>query len=507
MTLTVPTATDHSSAFPFATQTPIRNTPTYEDCIRVYSEVKANAAAVPSTLGGTFHGHLGLVLSTEEYAVMVPNTPYIRAPDPGELGNIIGTVEARSNLKNAWQTQKIAFLDADLLERQLMSHIIKSFDRQHLSSIIEPQSGLPLFRTIPLMFQQLFSLFGLITTHELNERRNTIQALTLSGSQQVTSIFHKIDEYSQVARHSGIPESADQLINLGLSIISRSGIFNQDLRTWHDKPAIEKTWPSFCAHFQNAQTAIRRSAPAASTLGFHQQANAVARELLPMIQQNLPQHDPAAEAAWNEQVDLMANTATTNATMMTNINNILTEFTNQQEQSNAALLAAAAQRPAGPPTIPHTMHQQNHLPPAFQQPPFYQQPPFQFRPYQQPQQYQQIPYQQQQQQQFPTYQGRGGGRNRGGGRGGQRGGRTNQGHNGHLQQGTGYQQQQYGNYQQTNEYQQQQRQRSPPAYCWSHGNCAHTSNMCQRPAPGHQNAATFQNMMNGNPRRCNQPNF
>jgi len=111
MTSTVPTATDHSSAFLFATQTPIRNTPTYEDCIRVYSEVKANAAAVPSTLGGTFHGHLGLVLSTEEYAVMVPNTPYIRAPDPGELGDIVGTVEARANLKNAWQTQRRAFLD------------------------------------------------------------------------------------------------------------------------------------------------------------------------------------------------------------------------------------------------------------------------------------------------------------------------------------------------------------------------------------------------------------
>eukprot|EP00979_Chaetoceros_neogracilis_P017302 scaffold10203_cov272-Chaetoceros_neogracile.AAC.1 len=124
MALTVPTATDHSSGFPFATPTPIRHTPTYEDCIRVYSEVKANAAGVPSTLGGALHGHLGLVLSDEEYAVLVPNTPYVRAPDPGDLGIIIGTTEARANLTNTWQTQKKAFLDTDLLERQLMSHII-----------------------------------------------------------------------------------------------------------------------------------------------------------------------------------------------------------------------------------------------------------------------------------------------------------------------------------------------------------------------------------------------
>jgi hypothetical protein len=61
----------------------------------------------------------------------VPNTPYVRAPDPGDLGDIIGTIEARANLTNAWQIQKKAFLDADLLERLLMSHIIQSFDRHH----------------------------------------------------------------------------------------------------------------------------------------------------------------------------------------------------------------------------------------------------------------------------------------------------------------------------------------------------------------------------------------
>jgi hypothetical protein len=55
----------------------------------------------------------------------------VRAPGPGDLGDIIGTIEAQANLTNAWQIQKKAFLDADLLERQFMSHIIKSFDRHH----------------------------------------------------------------------------------------------------------------------------------------------------------------------------------------------------------------------------------------------------------------------------------------------------------------------------------------------------------------------------------------
>ena len=34
-------------------------------------------------------------------------------------------------------------------------------------------------------------------------------------------------------------------------------------------------------------------------------------------------------------------------------------------------------------------------------------------------------------------------------------------------------------------------------YCWSHGNCAHSSSECNNPKNGHKNEATFTNMMNG----------
>jgi hypothetical protein len=37
----------------------------------------------------------------------------------------------------------------------------------------------------------------------------------------------------------------------------------------------------------------------------------------------------------------------------------------------------------------------------------------------------------------------------------------------------------------------------PRSYCWSHGACAHSSADCNRRAVGHQNAATFANMLNG----------
>jgi hypothetical protein len=42
----------------------------------------------------------------------------------------------------------------------------------------------------------------------------------------------------------------------------------------------------------------------------------------------------------------------------------------------------------------------------------------------------------------------------------------------------------------------------PRSYCWTHGACAHTSSDCNRQSEGHQNAATFANMLNGSTAGC-----
>ena len=42
----------------------------------------------------------------------------------------------------------------------------------------------------------------------------------------------------------------------------------------------------------------------------------------------------------------------------------------------------------------------------------------------------------------------------------------------------------------------------PRKYCWSHGTCAHTDSECNTPSPGHQIAASFSNMMNGSTNNC-----
>ena len=70
--------------------TPISGEPTFQTLKDLKDELRANAASVPSDLGGGIYGHLGLVLSAAEYAPITPQA-YIRPADPGALQIAHGT--------------------------------------------------------------------------------------------------------------------------------------------------------------------------------------------------------------------------------------------------------------------------------------------------------------------------------------------------------------------------------------------------------------------------------
>ena len=83
--MTIETIDYASSYFKYKTPTPIRGKPTYKLLKRLKLELQANASSVETDLGGRNHGHLGLILTDAEYA-LIPNTqPFIAPNYPSPL--------------------------------------------------------------------------------------------------------------------------------------------------------------------------------------------------------------------------------------------------------------------------------------------------------------------------------------------------------------------------------------------------------------------------------------
>lgn len=74
------------AGFPNPVPTKIIGRPAFLQIQKLYKQLKANAASVPTTLGGEPLGHLGLLLTPAEYAT-VSNTPFARPANPGLTAN------------------------------------------------------------------------------------------------------------------------------------------------------------------------------------------------------------------------------------------------------------------------------------------------------------------------------------------------------------------------------------------------------------------------------------
>jgi hypothetical protein len=70
--------------FEFPELTKVRGEPTSESLFKLRNELKANAKSVYSNLSDGDHGHLALVLSDAQYALLTA-LPFIRPIFPGAL--------------------------------------------------------------------------------------------------------------------------------------------------------------------------------------------------------------------------------------------------------------------------------------------------------------------------------------------------------------------------------------------------------------------------------------
>jgi hypothetical protein len=105
--------------FEFPELTRIQGEPNAESLFKLRNELKANAQAVYSNLSDGAHGHLALVISDAQYAVLTA-LPFVRPVHPGPLAIPAGTTAAMSTvLKETHQETIRLFREVQGVEKAL----------------------------------------------------------------------------------------------------------------------------------------------------------------------------------------------------------------------------------------------------------------------------------------------------------------------------------------------------------------------------------------------------
>lgn len=270
--------------FQFPVLTKIHGEPSFESLRVLHDEIKANALAVTSTLGGGQHGHLGLALSNTDYA-RISNVPYTRPPHPGllQIPNGITQHEA-TRLDKDHKERLREWREAEDIEKTLIKQIVAAVEPKYIKSLRNRLTN-SITSTVPDVLNHLKERYGLVPPDVLAESEKTVRELQYDLREPMSIIFDEIEDLEVLGIEATIPYSQQQLINFATDILMKSTAFEPTLILWNARPAIEKTWTNLKQQFENAHKALRLVRGKTMQDTNYHQANHMAAQVLSEIKE------------------------------------------------------------------------------------------------------------------------------------------------------------------------------------------------------------------------------
>jgi hypothetical protein len=264
--------------------TRILGIPVYESLQLLTTEIKANAASVPTTLGGGHYGHLGLVVSDQKYATLANTIPWITPVNPGPFAPPAGATRPQLEAaQEVWRAEKLVFEICQATEKALIAQVVESIDSIYLRALLNRTTG-QYASNLREVITHLFTTHGKITPQQIRTKENAIYNMAFDISQPVDTVFNAIDDLADLAEHAHSALSHQQMMDLAYVIFAKHPILQQDLRTWNRMTIVQRTWANMITHFREAQEDLS-SLPTAGDI-FHQansmttMADLVAQRLL-----------------------------------------------------------------------------------------------------------------------------------------------------------------------------------------------------------------------------------
>lgn len=245
------------TVFEYSDLTVIHSEPTYDTLKLLINQLKANARAVRMSLGGGLHGHLGLVLSPQQYAVLAPNTPFVIPPHPGplvippyKLPHVTQQVQSQHN-EQLW-----LYNECHHVKQALRKQVVAAVDDSYLVALKNRQTNTT---TTPLsqVLEYLFRNYGRVTPAQLVHEEQQLTNWSYDPTLPIILIFNKVDDLMDLVHLASSLYSAQQTLNFAYLLLNKMGKFTHRIQDWNRLQQDQKTLDNFQTHFSNEYCTLR----------------------------------------------------------------------------------------------------------------------------------------------------------------------------------------------------------------------------------------------------------
>ena len=267
MTSSVPSVKDITNTFPKPI-TKIMGEPNYESLKNLKDQLKANAASIPTTLGGGNHGYLGLILSPAAYATIAANQ-FIEPIYPGQHPNVpAGTNAANTSTIVRRHTEDLCqWREFKNVNTALKNQLLSALDDIYVCALKDRHVGY-MNQSIRTILAHLLNNYGNITPLEF-EDNNTKMRATWDPNSPFDCLTNQIEDGQDYADDGSQPYTAKQLLRITYTLVFKTGLYFKDCKVWNARPTAARTWDNFKTHFQNAQRLLCDQMRTTKQAGFH----------------------------------------------------------------------------------------------------------------------------------------------------------------------------------------------------------------------------------------------
>jgi hypothetical protein len=242
--------------------------PTFEDLKVIRRLLNTNDMSVASYEVGSRHGHLGIIMTKEEYFAVavdvfpVPNNP---APPAAFVAGMTASVitETTRLYREATQVYR-TYHNVDQAVKKL---IIESFDDAYLNALSDEIMGYANFTSLQLL-THLLTYYAMIAPTELTQNYERLNAL-YDPNQPIKTLFQQIQDARAFAVAGGQPYGAVMIVNVAYTLVSNAGLLPDACRAWQSRVIAGKTWAQFKLDFATAHHELHLTNETAQQSGFH----------------------------------------------------------------------------------------------------------------------------------------------------------------------------------------------------------------------------------------------
>ncbi len=342
------------AGFPHPVVTKIIGRPTFSQIQKFNKKLKANAASVPTTLGGGLLGHLGLLLTPAEYAT-VTNAQFMFPVNPG-LGAEVpqtSTAAQTGHLVRTHQALKHTYDTCVNVETALKQQIIHAVENAFISALENEHTGYNAVTAKQIM-DHLFTTCGQISNEAMEDNDKTFKK-QFDIDEPIENLWMRVKHCVQFAEQGQAPYSAEQILRNVKRLFEQKGVFEIDLREFENLPIAQQTYATFKDRMTKAYDKYQERQKLTTAAGGYHTAHATLMEQLDNVTETTIQQINNMGENTNQAITELANAAQTDRTKIDTLTTLV-----QQQQT---LLQKILEQQPTAPVI--TTHWNNNKPFSF----------------------------------------------------------------------------------------------------------------------------------------------